>query len=75
MRKKDFEDPVEEAIRKITSAHKRGTLKPRHGQKDYSKYTLQFTELIWARNFWDGWQIEVFEKRTNNHITTVKIGH
>ena len=53
---------------KVCDAINNGKLKIlRAGSKKYGKLTLNITELVWARNFEDGWEISVYDEK-NNHL-------
>ncbi len=43
------------------------------GEKNWFKYKLRITKLYWSRNLFDGYQIEIFDKRTDFHIDTVVV--
>ncbi len=43
------------------------------GERFWYKYKLRITILHWSRNLFDGYQIEVFDKKTNFHLDTVVV--
>jgi len=43
------------------------------GEKNWFKYKLRITKLYWSRNLFDGYQIEIFDKRTDFYIDTVVV--
>ena len=48
----------------IETAIKNNQLKIKSGQRHWRKYFFNITELVWARNFVDGCQIDIFEDET-----------
>jgi hypothetical protein len=62
---------IEEKIKQAIEANK---LNPEKlGERNWYGYFIRTTELIWARNFHDGYKIEVYTKKYGRHLTTVKI--
>jgi hypothetical protein len=43
------------------------------GERNWYNYFIRVTELIWARNNHDGYQIEVYTEKYGNHLGTVVI--
>ena len=58
---------------KIKNAVENGRLKLVEGIRNWYNYTLSITEMVWARNLFDGYQIHVYKKDTNIHIATVYV--
>jgi hypothetical protein len=42
------------------------------GERKWYNYFLRITELVWSRNLYDGYLIEVYSKE-ENHLCTIKI--
>ena len=60
---------------KILKALKTNKLNPEIlGERIWFNYFIRVTELVWARNNYDGYQIDVFTDNSNReHLVTVKI--
>jgi len=43
------------------------------GERNWYKYFIRITELVWARNFHDGYQIEVYTEKYGEHLVTIEI--
>ena len=43
------------------------------GERYWYGYFIDVTELVWARNLHDGYQIEVYTKKHGSHLTTILI--
>ena len=43
------------------------------GERRWRKFILNITELVWARNFFDGYLIHVYDL-DYSHICTLKVG-
>ena len=43
------------------------------GERNWHNFFLRITELVWSRNLYDGYLIEVYNKRDKNHLCTIKI--
>ena len=43
------------------------------GKRFWYGYFIRTTELIWARNFYDGYQIEVYTEKYGEHLATITI--
>ena len=41
--------------------------------RNWKKYFLVFSKLVWARNFRDGYEISVYDKADKNFLDTVVI--
>ena len=62
---------VEEKIRRAIETNK---LNPEKlGERNWYDYFIRTTELVWTRNFYDGYKIEVYTEQYGEHLATVKI--
>ncbi|MDR3227207.1 MAG: hypothetical protein LBT56_06000 [Prevotellaceae bacterium] len=62
---------IEEKVKRAIETNK---LNPKVlGERNWYNYFIRITELVWARNFHDGYRIEVYEKQYGSHLTTVVI--
>jgi len=43
------------------------------GERKWYNYFIRSTQLIWARNNHDGYQIEVYTKKYGTHLSTIII--
>jgi len=43
------------------------------GERQWYNYFIRVSELVWARNLRDGYQIEVYDEEYGNHLTTIII--
>jgi hypothetical protein len=43
------------------------------GERKWYNYFIRVTELVWARNFYDGYKIEVYNEKGGVHLATVKV--
>lgn len=41
------------------------------GERIWYEYFIRVTELVWARNNYDGYQIEVYAEKYGKHLTTM----
>lgn len=41
------------------------------GERNWYGYFIRTTKLIWGRNLYDGYKIEVYEEQYGTHLTTV----
>lgn len=41
------------------------------GERFWYSYKIRITILYWSRNLYDGYQIEVYDKKTAIHLETV----
>jgi len=48
-------------------------LKLEEGKRQWRKFNLDISELIWARNFFNGWLIHVYDL-DYHHLCSLKIG-
>ncbi|MDR3273310.1 MAG: hypothetical protein LBT29_07505 [Flavobacteriaceae bacterium] len=62
---------IEEKIKKAVESNKLNLQKL--GERKWYNYFIRVTELVWARNLWDGYEIEVYNEKYGDHLTTVKI--
>ncbi len=60
---------------KILKALKTNKLNPaKLGERNWYNYFIRITELVWARNNHDGYQIEVYSDNTKiQHLITLKV--
>ena len=57
---------------KIKRALKTNKLNPViTGERNWYKYFIRTTELIWARNLQEGYKIEVYSEQYGKHLTTI----
>ena len=42
------------------------------GERNWYNYFIRITELVWSRNLYDGYLIEVYNKQ-KDHLATIKI--
>ena len=56
--------------RKIKSLIQKNGLKLKAGERHWWGYFIRITELVWARNLWDGYQIEVYTEKYGKHLST-----
>jgi len=64
-------NPIEEKIKRAIETNK---LNPKIlGERRWYSYFIRVTELVWARNFHDGYKIEVYTEKYGNHLVTVTI--
>ena len=62
---------VESKILKAISTNKFNPQKL--GERSWHSYFIRVTELVWSRNLYDGYQIEVYDKENRRHLTTLII--
>lgn len=43
----------------------------KEGMRYWYSYQLRITKLYWARNLFDGYQIEIYDKYSNKHLETI----
>lgn len=60
---------------KILKAIKSNKLNPEIlGERNWYNYFIRVTELVWTRNNYDGYQIEIYSDNTKTrHLTTLKV--
>jgi len=60
---------------KILNALKTNRLNPEIlGERNWYNYFIRVSELIWERNNYDGYQIEVYsDSSKRDHLATIKI--
>ena len=59
---------------KIKKAIKTNNLNPEIlGERKWYRYFIRTSELIWSRNFHNGYLIEVYDKQYGNHLGTITI--
>lgn len=69
-REEKFNNPT---LQKVLTALKDGKLKiVRGGNKMFGKTKLSVTELVWARNYEDGYSIDVYEDG-RDHVGTIEV--
>jgi hypothetical protein len=62
---------LEEKIKRAVETNK---LNPEIlGERLWYGYFIRTTELVWARNFYDGYQIEVYTQKYGEHLATITI--
>jgi hypothetical protein len=62
---------IEEKIKRAIETNK---LNPEIlGERKWYNYFIRVTELVWARNFYDGYKIEVYTEKYGDHLCTVTI--
>ncbi|MDR2834972.1 MAG: hypothetical protein LBV69_02045 [Bacteroidales bacterium] len=63
---------IEEKIKRAIQTNK---LNPEIlGERKWYNYFIRTTELVWTRNLYEGYQIEVYDKQYGgNHLATVKV--
>ena len=64
-------ETIEEKIKRAVETNK---LNPEIlGERCWYGYFIRTIELVWARNFHDGYQIEVYTEKYGDHLATVTI--
>lgn len=60
---------------KILKAIKSNKLNPEIlGERNWYNYFIRVTELVWTRNNYDGYLIEIYSDNTKTqHLTTLKV--
>jgi hypothetical protein len=59
---------------KILQALKRSKLNPAIlGERKWYNYFIRITELVWSRNFHEGYLIEVYHDKYGEHLCTITI--
>jgi hypothetical protein len=43
------------------------------GERKWYNYFIRITELVWSRNFHDGYLIEVYTEKYGDHLASVTI--
>lgn len=43
------------------------------GERKWYKYFIRITELVWCRNFHDGYLIEVYTEKYGSHLGSITI--
>lgn len=54
---------AKEMTKKIISAINKNRLKLIEGSRSWRNFTISITELVWARNLHDGYQIDVYDRK------------
>jgi hypothetical protein len=62
---------IEEKIKNAVKNNKLNLQKL--GERNWYNYFIRVTELVWVRNFYDGYKIDVYDEKCGNHLATVKI--
>jgi len=66
-----MKETLEEKIKRAIETNK---LNPEKlGERNRYGYFIRTTELVWARNFYDGYQIEVYNEKYGEHLATITI--
>jgi len=42
------------------------------GERFWHNYKIRITKLFWSRNLYDGYLIEVYDKKSDMHLNTIK---
>ncbi|MBU8901499.1 MAG: hypothetical protein KOO69_02040 [Victivallales bacterium] len=42
-------------------------------RRKWRKYYISIVELVWARNLWDGYEINIYTEEYGRHLGTVKV--
>jgi hypothetical protein len=59
---------------KISKALKTKKLNPEIlGERKWYNYFIRTTELVWSRNNYDGYKIEVYTEKYGAHLTSIII--
>ncbi len=59
---------------KILKAIETNKLNPKIlGERNWFNYFIRITELVWSRNNYDGYKIEVYNEKYGQHLTTIFI--
>lgn len=59
---------------KIKTAIENNKLNPQIlGERKWYNYFIRTSELVWCRNLYDGYQIEVYTEKYGEHLGTVII--
>jgi hypothetical protein len=62
---------IEEKVKQAVETNK---LNPEIlGERSWYNYFIRTTELIWARNFYDGYKIEVYTEKHGEYLATVTV--
>lgn len=57
---------------KILKAIENNKLNPEIiGERSWFNYFIRVTELVWVRNNYNGYKIEVYNEKYGSHLTTV----
>jgi len=43
------------------------------GERNWYNYFIRVTQLVWSRNFHDGYLIEVYDERYGNHLASITL--
>lgn len=43
------------------------------GERNWFNYFIRITELVWSRNNYEGYKIEVYNEKYGQHLTTIFI--
>ncbi|MDR0560483.1 MAG: hypothetical protein LBG92_09940 [Prevotellaceae bacterium] len=60
---------MEEKIKRAIATHKLNL--EILGERKWYNYFIRVTELVWKRNFYDGYKVEVYNEKCGNHLETV----
>ena len=58
---------------KIKIAIENKQLKLVSGKRKWRNYYISIVELVWARNLWDGYEINIYTEEYGRHLGTVKV--
>ncbi len=60
---------LENKIRKAVSSKKINLKKL--GERSWYQYFIKITELVWTRNNYDGYKVEVYSEKYGTHLGTI----
>ncbi|WP_029274226.1 hypothetical protein [Pedobacter borealis] len=43
------------------------------GERKWYNYFIRVTELVWSRNFRDGYLREIYSEKSGNHLLSLKV--
>jgi len=43
------------------------------GERNWYNYFIKTTQLVWSRNFHDGYLIEVYDEKYGNHLASITL--
>ncbi|KRT15103.1 hypothetical protein ASU31_15605 [Pedobacter ginsenosidimutans] len=43
------------------------------GERKWYNYFIRVTELVWSRNFRDGYLIEIYSEKSGNHLLSLNV--
>ncbi len=58
---------------KIIKAVNNNKLKLIEGTRSWYSYSISITEMVWTRNLFDGYQIDIYDKDTNIFIERIYV--